>query len=102
MAMSREGADSMTIGEHTPVELVCQDLVELLTDYLEGSCDVATVQSLEAHLEECPDCREYVAQMKATIDQVGYVPLETLSPATQKSLVAAFRDFRQAARPTSP
>jgi len=91
----------MTIGEHTPAELVCQDLVELLTDYLEGSCDETTARSLEAHLEGCPDCREYVAQMKVTIDQLGYIPLETLSPATQHSLVAAFRDFRQAPRSTS-
>jgi len=92
----------MTIEEHPLAELVCQDLVELLTDYLEGACDVATVQSLEAHLDGCPDCREYVAQFRSTIEQVGHVALETLSAATQQGLVEAFREFRQAPRSTSP
>lgn len=92
----------MTVGERSPVELVCQDLVALLTDYLEGSCDATTTQLLDSHLDGCPDCREYVAQMKAMIEQVGYVPLETLSPGTQQSLVEAFRDFHQSPRPTAP
>jgi anti-sigma factor RsiW len=99
MATTREAGDEMTIGEHPPVELVCRDLVDLLTDYLEGSCDATTTQLLDAHLDGCPDCREYVAQMKATIEQVGYVPLETLSDGTRQGLLAAFRDFPRGSQP---
>jgi anti-sigma factor RsiW len=98
LTMRRRG-EAMNNGQQTRAEATCRELVELLTDFLEGSCDAATARALQAHLAECPDCREYVAQMKATIELVGHVPLESLSAETRENLVAAFRNYPRATHP---
>jgi anti-sigma factor RsiW len=74
----------------------CRELVELVTDYLEGALDPGTRVELEAHLQLCPGCAEYVRQMEVTLRMVGSVPLDNLSEATKADLIATFRDFRPA------
>jgi len=71
----------------------CQEVVELVTDYLEGELDEAMRTELEAHLALCPGCDVYLTQMRATIDELGHVPVDTLSEQAQDDLVAAFRNF---------
>ena len=77
----------------TGTAISCQEVVELVTDYLEGELDDATRTELEAHLALCPGCDAYLVQMKATIDELGHVPVDTLSEQAQNDLVAAFRTF---------
>ena len=48
-------------------EMTCKELVEVVTDYLEGGCPSAERARLEAHLAECPYCVEYIEQMRQTI-----------------------------------
>jgi anti-sigma factor RsiW len=79
------------MAEHPHV--TCQEVVELVTDYLEGELDDATRAELEAHLALCPGCDTYLAQMRQTIDELGHVPVDTLSTQAQDALVAAFRTF---------
>ena len=69
----------------------CQEVVEIVTDYLEGALDDATVTELEAHLALCPHCHVYLEQMRRTIDELGHVPVESLSEQAQMDLLAAFR-----------
>jgi anti-sigma factor RsiW len=76
------------------VRLACADLVELLTDYLEGVLPAPDVAVIEAHLALCPGCAAYLAQMRATIRALGHVPVETLSPEATSTLLAAFRTRR--------
>ena len=71
----------------------CQEVVEIVTDYLEGVLDGPTVRELEAHLELCPHCLTYLEQMRRTIDELGHVPVDTLSERAQSDLMAAFRTF---------
>lgn len=71
----------------------CDEVVELVTDYLEGHLDPATVAEVEAHLELCPGCAEYLDQMRQTLRTVGQVPLESLSETAKADLLAAFRDL---------
>jgi len=78
----------------TPRDIACIELVELLTDYLEGVLPDDEVAAIEAHLAVCPSCRVYLAQMRATIEALGTVPLETLSVQAQNTLLAAFRITR--------
>jgi anti-sigma factor RsiW len=72
----------------------CQEIVELVTDYLEGVLDPSMTAEVEAHLELCDGCDIYVEQMRATIRALGKVPVATLSEAAQAELVRAFRDMR--------
>jgi anti-sigma factor RsiW len=71
----------------------CEELVQLITDYLEGAVDEDVSAEIEAHLALCPGCEEYLAQMRTTIEAVGSVPVETLSDRARADLLAAFRDF---------
>ncbi len=76
----------------------CQQVVELVTDYLEGALEEVTRTELEAHLRLCGGCDLYLAQMRRTIELLGHVPLDTLSQQVQRELVAAFGTIRAAPR----
>jgi len=77
-------------------EMTCQELVELVTDYLEAVLPEPERARLEAHLAECPYCREYIAQMRQTIDALGELTLEMISRERQQQLLEAFRLWRGA------
>ena len=76
--------------------LICQEIVEVVTDYLEGTMDAELHASFETHLAGCPHCTAYVEQMRAMIRAAGTIEAESLSPEFQAGLLAAFRDWRQA------
>jgi anti-sigma factor RsiW len=81
--------------QRTPGPLVtCQEIVELVTDYLEGKLDPQMTAQVAAHLEQCDGCDIYVEQMRATIRALGTVPVATLSETAQTELLRAFRDLR--------
>ncbi|WP_137146153.1 anti-sigma factor [Mycolicibacterium sp. CR10] len=69
----------------------CQDLVELVTDYLEDSLDAAAQQRLEAHLDDCTPCQAYLTQFRATI---AVFTLDDNPPfdALRSRLLAAYSD----------
>ena len=73
----------------------CRQIVELVSDYLEGDLDADTVDALEAHLVQCPGCLHYVDQIRETIAILGQVGSAGLSPDTQAGLMAAFASFRR-------
>ena len=74
--------------------LVCRQAVELVTDYLEGALSTRDRIRFEAHLEGCPHCREYLAQIQATIAAAGQVDADDLSPAAVDELVALYRRWK--------
>jgi hypothetical protein len=76
-------------------DLTCQEFVELVTDYLEGALDEDTVRRFEEHMDLCQGCETYLSQMKETASRLGEIPVESLSPETQETLLSAFRDFRR-------
>lgn len=75
----------------TGPDLPCDELVELVTDYLEGALDAATQDRVEAHLPECVGCRRYLDQIRTTVALLAQTPRWELSPAARKSVLAAFR-----------
>lgn len=75
--------------------VVCQQAVELVTDYLEGALSRRERARFEAHLAECPHCREYLAQIRETIAAMGRVEPETLGPEVRDELVALYRRWQQ-------
>jgi anti-sigma factor RsiW len=75
--------------------LTCREMVELVTDYLEGRLDDAARQRFEAHVAECDACTLYVEQMRQTIVALGHIPPESISPEGQEELIAAFRTWRE-------
>jgi anti-sigma factor RsiW len=75
--------------------LSCQELVELVTDYLEGALDVRDTRAFEAHLAGCDGCTEYVEQLRATIRLTGTLTPDDLTPAAETALLQAFRDWHR-------
>lgn len=73
--------------------ITCLQVVEVITDYLEGALDPELRSEFEAHLALCPGCDEYLAQMRQTIRALGHVPVETLPSDAQSELVTTFRDL---------
>ena len=74
-------------------ELPCRELVELVTDYLEGRLSPADRARFEAHVAECEYCEAYLEQMRQTIGALGRLEEESLSPQARDTLLAAFRDW---------
>ena len=72
-------------------EVVCRQAVELVTDYLEGALGRGERRRFEAHLAACPHCREYLAQLRATIRLAGTVRPDDLSPQVQNDFIEVFR-----------
>jgi anti-sigma factor RsiW len=69
----------------------CAEVVELLTDYLEGALQEPVRAEIEAHLALCDGCDAYLAQMRSTIDLLGHVPVESLTEQFRNELLTAFR-----------
>jgi anti-sigma factor RsiW len=74
--------------------LTCREMVELVTDYLEGRLDGAERERFEEHVAECPACTLYIEQMRLTIAALGHIPPETISAEAERELLDAFRDWR--------
>jgi anti-sigma factor RsiW len=81
-----------------PDDLTCQEIVELVTDYLDGSLPERQATRFAAHLAHCPECRDHVENMRTAISIAGRVRHASLSPAAQTRLIAAFHGWRSAER----
>ncbi len=82
-------------------EFTCQDLVELVTDYLEDTLSPEQRVAFELHIADCPHCKEYLDQIHRTIVLTGSIREEDLSVAALDSLLDAFREWK-AGRPIPP
>ncbi len=74
--------------------LVCQQMVELITDYLEGAMPRSLRRRFEAHLAGCEHCSEYLEQMRTTIRLSGRLRAEDLSPQMSKEFAAIYRRWQ--------
>lgn len=75
-------------------ELVCQQVVELVTDYLEDRLSRADRRRFDFHLTGCPHCTEYLAQMRETIRLAGRVTPDDLTPQMRVDLTDVYRRWR--------
>jgi len=79
----------------TAEALSCQELTELVTDYLEGALPPAEQARFEQHLGECGNCEIYLEQIRSTIRLTGTLAPDELSPEAEEALLHAFRDWRR-------
>ena len=75
-------------------ELACQQAVELVTDYIEGSMSRADRHRFENHLSSCPHCTAYLAQMRSTIQLTGQLRSEELPSEVREELIALYSQWR--------
>ncbi|HEY5294901.1 MAG TPA: zf-HC2 domain-containing protein [Gaiellaceae bacterium] len=74
----------------------CQELVELVTDYLEGALGAGDLRRFEAHLAVCAGCERYLEQLRETIRISGTLTVDDLSPDAERTLLDGFRDWASA------
>jgi anti-sigma factor RsiW len=76
-------------------DLTCQELVELVTAYIEGALPLHERARFEAHLAVCRGCTIYVEQMRQTIRLLGTLTETTMSPQARDDLLVTFRRWKQ-------
>ena len=76
-------------------EMPCRELVELVTDYLEGRLTPLDHARFEAHIADCEYCTTYLEQMRETIRVLGHIPEETLTDEARDTLLSAFRSWHR-------
>jgi|GraSoiStandDraft_41_1057321.scaffolds.fasta_scaffold900303_3 predicted anti-sigma-YlaC factor YlaD len=79
-------------------EITCKELVEVVTDYLEGRMPAERRLLFEEHVAFCSWCRTYLDQMRETIRITGTLTEDDLSPETRDALLEAFRNWNAQSR----
>lgn len=78
-----------------PDHMTCKEVVELVTDYIEGTLSDDLRMQIEHHLMGCEGCTNYVEQFRQTIKLAGQVRAEDISPEQKDDLLRLFRDWQK-------
>jgi anti-sigma factor RsiW len=73
---------------------VCQEMVELVTSYLEGALTRSQRKRFEAHIAGCEHCTEYLHQMRLTIRLTGSLTADDMAPAVREEFTELYRRWR--------
>ena len=76
-------------------KLTCRELVELVTDYLDGNLSRRDRARFEAHIAACGNCTQYVEQFRETIRLTGTLRESDVSPEAQTALLAQFEAWKR-------
>lgn len=76
-------------------DLVCQQAVELVTDYLDGALSRRDRRRFEAHLAGCPNCSAYLEQIRLTIELTGSIQVDDLTAEARRDLTDLYRRWRR-------
>jgi anti-sigma factor RsiW len=74
--------------------LPCQQLVELVTAYFDGSLSRTDRRRFRRHIEGCNNCTAYVEQMRLVIEASGRLTEDDIDPAAREELLNAFRGWK--------
>jgi anti-sigma factor RsiW len=85
----------MPLHLHRQPDLVCRQIVELVTGYLEGTLSRAERRRFDRHLAGCPHCTAYLAQMRTTIRLTGRLEATDLTPAMREEFGELYRRWRE-------
>jgi len=78
--------------------LTCREIVELVTEYLEGRMPWMQRLQFQLHVGMCSACRRYLRQMRSTLRTLGTVPDQPLPKEVEQELVARFRSWKKRGR----
>lgn len=79
----------------TDITLACREIVDLVTEYMEGGLPPAQRLAFERHVAICPPCRGHLAQLRKLSQTAGGLREEDLPDRFRASLLEAFRGWRQ-------
>ena len=73
----------------------CRELVELVTEYLEGALSSEDRARFDEHIADCVDCTAHLDQMRRTLGLVGRLTEGSVSPQAREALLETFRHWRE-------
>lgn len=76
-------------------DLTCREMVQLVTDYLDGSMPMADRARFERHLMGCEGCEIYLDQVKTTIRVTGALEEDSIPAEQLEALTRAFRSWKR-------
>jgi anti-sigma factor RsiW len=79
--------------------MTCRELVELVTDYLEGALSEPERRRFEEHISTCPGCTNYIEQMRLVIKAGDRLTEQAIDPAARDALIDAFRGWKRDRQP---
>ena len=82
--------------------MTCEQFVELVTAYLDGTLTDEEHRAFDEHLALCPGCDRYLDQFRTTIDLLGELPEESISSPGRERLLDAFAEWRRTSGPDGP
>ena len=82
-------------GPIIPGGISCRELVELVTEYLDGALSPDETRRMEEHLELCGPCSAYVEQMRTTVRLAAAATAELDLRPDRTELLRAFTEFRR-------
>lgn len=91
---------STSVGNVEP--LSCKELVELVTDYLDGALPAADRLRFEEHLADCDDCPRYLRQIELTVLLTGSLTEQSIPVDAKDRLLDVFRRWHEDEHPRSP
>ena len=83
------------VGMANAEEMSCKELVEIITEYLEGTLPPAERARFEAHLAVCPGCQTYLDQMRQTVRALGRLTEQSIPPQARQELLQVFRHWKK-------
>ncbi len=75
--------------------LTCQELTELVTDYLEGRLSLWDRMRFGMHVGMCRHCRAFLRDRRLTIETLGRMPEDPIPPDVRDALLERFRDWKR-------
>ena len=75
--------------------VTCQEVVELVSDYLERALPPEEASLFEQHVNFCDGCDWYLDQMRATLATVGHITEQDVPDETREKLLTVFREWKR-------
>jgi anti-sigma factor RsiW len=72
-------------------DVPCQELVELLTDYLDDVMSPDLRADVESHLADCPGCQNALQHLSRTVAALREVEVDQLDARIRGRLLDEFR-----------
>ena len=85
----------MEQGQSDVDDITCREVLELLTEYLEGALAPAVEREVDRHLDACDGCWRYLDQFQVAIETTAELREEAVAVDVRESLLDAFRTWRR-------
>ena len=81
-------------GPGTAHDPLCLELLERLSEYVDGELEPATRAEIEAHMADCPPCVAFLRSLRHTIGHLSRIPAEELPDELRRACLEAFAKGR--------